>query len=229
MGEVMVSGATGGIGRSVVSALAAAGHRVIAVGNDPARMRQLDGVQTITADLTRPQRLAEAIEPPARLDALVHCTGVSLAAIAPAGGTGAAVWQETMAVNLLAAAELTRLVLPALRRRGGHVVLINAAPPIRAAPGWSPFAATAVKTALRELADSLRREEAGYGVRVTTVYPGGTVAEHSRDVRAAFGSEYDPRRPIRPETLAATVTWVLGAPPDAYVSELSVLADPHGT
>ena len=223
-----MTGATGGVGRAVVSALAAAGHRITAVGGDPARLGSLGGVQAIPADLARPQRLAEAIKPPARLDALVHSTGVSLSAIAPVGGTGAAVWQETMAVNVLAAAEVTRLLLPSLRRSRGHVVMINSAPAVRTAPGWSAFAATSIKTALRELADSLRREEACYGIRVTTIYPGGSVAEQSREVRAAFGSEYDPHRPIRPETLAATVAWVLGAPPDAYVSELSVLAGPHG-
>jgi NADP-dependent 3-hydroxy acid dehydrogenase YdfG len=79
------------------------------------------------------------------------------------------------------------------------------------------------------LADSLRQEEAGNGVRVTTLYPGGTATGHLREVRAAFGGEYDPQRLIRPEALAAMVAWVLGAPPDAYVSELSVLAGPHGT
>jgi NADP-dependent 3-hydroxy acid dehydrogenase YdfG len=228
VGEVMVTGATGGIGRAVVAGLAAAGHQVTAIGSDPVRLRSLSGVQTIEADLARPQRLGEAVHSPARLDALVHCAGVSLAAIAPVGGNGA-VWQETMAVNVLAAAELSRLVLPALRRSRGHVVLINAAPGVRAAPGWSAFAATASKAALRELADSLRREEACYGVRVTTIYPGGAANDNQPEVRAAFGTEYDPLRLIRPETLAGTVTWVLGAPPDAYVSELSVLAGPRGT
>jgi NADP-dependent 3-hydroxy acid dehydrogenase YdfG len=96
---------------------------------------------------------------------------------------------------------------------------------VRAAPGWSAFAAS--KAALQELADSLRLEEADNGVRVTTTYPGGTATEHLRDVRAAFGAEYDPKRLIRPETLAAMVAWVLSAPPDAYVSEMTVVAGPH--
>jgi NADP-dependent 3-hydroxy acid dehydrogenase YdfG len=225
VGEVMVTGATGGIGRAIVSALAADGHQVIAIGRDAARLRSLDGVQAITADLAGPQRLGEAIEPPARLDALVYCAGVSLSAIAPVGGTGAAVWEETMAVNVVAAAELTRLMLPALRGHG-HVVFVNSARGVRGVPGWSAFAAS--KAALQELADSLREEEAGNGVRVTTIYPGGTATGHLRDVRAAFGGEYDAQRLIRPETLGAMVAWVLGAPPDAYVDELSVLAGPHG-
>lgn len=40
-------------------------------------------------------------------------------AIAPVAETGPEAWQQTMAVNALAAAELTRLALPALRRNRG--------------------------------------------------------------------------------------------------------------
>jgi NADP-dependent 3-hydroxy acid dehydrogenase YdfG len=226
VGEVMVTGATGSIGQAVVAALAGAGHQVSAVVRDPDRLRAVPGVQAVTADLAQPHRLAQAIGEPGRLDALVHCAGVSVEAIAPVAGTGPAVWQETMAVNVLAAAELTRVVLPALRRSRGHVVFVNSARGVRAAPGWSAFAAS--KAALQELADALRAEEAGNGLRVTAVYPGATATEQLRQVRAAFGRDYDPQRCIQPDTLAAMVAWVLAAPPDAYVSELSVAAAPGG-
>jgi NADP-dependent 3-hydroxy acid dehydrogenase YdfG len=225
--EVMVTGATGGIGRAVVAALVAAGYQVSAVGRDPGRLRSMPGVRAVTADLAQPQRLAQAIGEPGPLDALVHCAGVSVDAIAPVAGTGPAVWQQTMAVNVLAAAELTRLVLPALRRSRGHVVFINSARWVRAVPGWSAFAAS--KAALAELADSLRAEEAENGLRVTTIHPGATATEQLRQVREAFGRGYDPQRCIRPETLAATVVWVLAAPPDGYVSELSMLAASGGS
>jgi NADP-dependent 3-hydroxy acid dehydrogenase YdfG len=226
MGEVMVTGAAGGIGRAVVSALTAAGHQVTAVGRDLDRLHSLPAAQAIAADFAQPQKLAATFREPERLDALVHCAGVAVEALSPVSGTGPVVWQETLAVNAMAAAELTRLALPALRRSHGHVVFVNAAPGVRAVPGWSAFAAS--KAALRELADSLRLEEAQNRVRVTTVYPGGTATEHLRDIRAAVGAKYDPQRLIRPETLAAMVAWVLAAPPDAYVSELSVLAAPRG-
>jgi len=227
MGEVMVTGATGGIGQAVVAALVAAGHQVSAVGRDPDRLRSGPGVRAVIVDLAQPQQLAQAIGEPGQLDALVHCAGVSIEAIAPVADTAPAVWQETMAVNVLAAAELTRLVLPALRRSRGHVVFINSARGVRAVPGWSAFAAS--KAALQELADSLRGEEAGNGVRVTTIYPGATATEHLRQVRAALGRGYDPQRCIQPETLAATVAWVLAAPRDAYVTEVSMLAAPRGS
>jgi NADP-dependent 3-hydroxy acid dehydrogenase YdfG len=226
MSEVLVTGATGGIGRAVVAALVGAGHQVSAIGRDPTRLRSVPGVRAVIADLARPQRLEQEIGEPERLDALVHCAGVSIDAIAPVAGTEPAVWQETMTVNAMAAAEVTRLMLPALRRSRGHVVFVNSARGVRAVPGWSAFAAS--KAALQELADSLRAEETGNGLRVTTIYPGATATEHLRQVRVAFGRDYEPQRCIQPDTLAAMVVWVLAAPPDAYVSELSVLAAPGG-
>ena len=49
------------------------------------------------------------------------------------------------------------------------MIFVNASPGMRAVPRWAAFVGS--KAALRELADSLRLEEAEYGVRVTTVYP----------------------------------------------------------
>jgi NADP-dependent 3-hydroxy acid dehydrogenase YdfG len=223
MSEIMMTGATGGIGQAVAAALVAAGHRVTVVGRDLDRLH-VPGVRAVTADLSQPQNLAHAVAEPGQLDALVHCAGISAEAIAPVAGTGLSAWRETMTVNALAAAELTRLMLPALRRSRGHVLFLNSARGTRAVPGWSAF--TASKAALQELADSLRAEEAGHGVRVTTVYPGATATEQLRQVRASLRRGYDPEQCIQPESLAAMVAWVLAAPPDAYVSELTVSASP---
>jgi NADP-dependent 3-hydroxy acid dehydrogenase YdfG len=91
---------------------------------------------------------------------------------------------------------------------------------MRAVPQWAAFVGS--KAALRELADSLRAEEAGNGVRVTTVYPAATATERLRSIRAAFGRSYEPARCIQPASLAQMIAWVLAAPDDSYVTELSV-------
>ncbi|MFI6922301.1 SDR family NAD(P)-dependent oxidoreductase [Nonomuraea spiralis] len=80
-----------------------------------------------------------------------------------------------MAVNVASAAELVRLALPVLRRAKGHVIFVNASPRLTGVARWSAFVAS--KAALRELADSLREEEAVHGVRVTTVYPAATATD----------------------------------------------------
>ncbi|MET7462316.1 SDR family NAD(P)-dependent oxidoreductase [Nonomuraea sp. NPDC005501] len=225
MGDVLVTGATGGIGTALVGALMGAGHRVIAVGRDVGRL----DVRGIEADLAEPGTLAAAVGTLeeagelADVRAVVHCAGISpVEAVAEAGPE---TWRRTMAVNVASAAELVRLTLPALRRSRGHVIFVNASPGMTGVPRWSAFVAS--KSALRELADSLREEEAVHGIRVTTIYPAATATDLLGEVRSAFGRPYDPEACIRPRTLAAMIVWALSAPADAYACELSVLPSPR--
>jgi NADP-dependent 3-hydroxy acid dehydrogenase YdfG len=223
---VLVTGASGGIGAAVVRTAVDRGDRVLAVGRDAARLDELcAGLPTavpVFLDLRDPTDLPRQLVELDHLDALVHCAGV--AEVAAVEETPYALWQDTLMVNVAAAAELTRALLPALRNAAGRVVFINAAPGLHAVPRWSAYAAS--KAALRELADSLRAEEARHGLRVTTIYPGGTATELLRKVRAQFGRPFDAAECIRPETLASLVLTALDAPDDAYVTELSVLPAP---
>jgi NADP-dependent 3-hydroxy acid dehydrogenase YdfG len=224
MSSVLVTGASGGIGSAVVDVLTSSGHQVIAVGRHPGRLERLsdDGARRIPADLTDVAGLRAALRAVDHLDALIHCAGVS--PVASVAETDPATWQDTLTVNVTAAAELTRLLLPALRRSHGHVIFVNASPGLRAVPRWAAFAAS--KAALRELADSLRLEEAEQGVRVTTVYPAATATERLHGIRAAFGQPYEPAHCIQPRSPAEMIAWVLAAPPDSYVTELSVRPAP---
>ena len=127
-----------------------------------------------------------------RLDVLVHSAGVM--ALGPIAETPAEVWRRTMETNVIAVAELTRLLLPALRAAHGHVVLINSGSGQRSNPGWASYSAS--KFALRAFADALRAEEPG--LRVTTVYPGRTATDMQREVRAQEGGAYEPEKYLDP-------------------------------
>ena len=119
---------------------------------------------------------------------------------------------------MVAVAELTRLVLPALRAARGRVVLVNSGAGRNASPGWASYAAS--KFALRAFADALRAEEEGNGVRVTSVYPGRTDTEMQRDVVRQEGGVYRPERYLRAESVAGAVLLAVTAPDDAALTEL---------
>ena len=70
----------------------------------------------VAADLTNVRELRNAINGIDHLNALIHCAGIS--AVAAVADTDAAAWQETLTVNVAAAAELTRLLLPRCAERG---------------------------------------------------------------------------------------------------------------
>jgi short-subunit dehydrogenase len=177
------------------------------------------GIRTLPLDLGEPRRLEAALAEaglPERLDGVVHCAGV--VHLGPVARLEADEWIDHLTVNLVSAAELTRLVLPALRAAKGQVIFVNSTSGLRANPNWSAYAAS--KFGLRALADSLRAEEPE--LRVTTVFPGRTATEMQRRVAAAEGKRYNPDDFANPSTVARIVLAALETPRDAVVAEVTI-------
>lgn len=217
----LVTGAGSGIGAALADVLHARGDDLVLLARSQERASELaeryDGARTLVADLAEPGALA-GLDLPAELDSVVHAAGaVDLGTVAE---LGADAWRQQLEVNLLAPAELTRLTLPALRQARGTVVFVNSGAGLRANPDWSAYAAS--KHGLRALADALRAEERGHGVRVTSVYPGRTATPMQAKVHEQEGKEYDAGEWIRAETVAATILHVLDLPRDAVVPDVTV-------
>ena len=106
------------------------------------------------------------------------------------------------------------------RSARGTVVLVNSGAGLVAKPQWSAYAAS--KHGLKALADSLRAEESGHGVRVTTIYPGRTATAMQEKVHAQEGKDYDPSQWIDPATVAAAILQALDLPDDAVLTDLSL-------
>lgn len=219
MKTTIVTGATGGIGEAVVRRFRERGDEVIAVGRDPEKLKALDAVPALV-DLARPDGIADALLPslPETVDVLVHCAGrMSTGTV---GDLPPAAWLDDLTVNLVAAAEVTRCALPALRRSAGHVVFVNFWDGHGLQPGWGPYAAS--KYGLRALAEALRTEEERHGVGVTSIYPACTATEMQRVLREGHGRRYRPELYIQPQTVAELIFQAAGTPRDARVADLTV-------
>ena len=129
-------------------------------------------------------------------------------------------WHFQLNANLIAPAELTRLLLPQLRAARGQVVFVNSGSGLAAHAEWGAYAAS--KHGLKALADSLRQEEHGNGVRVTSVYPGRTASPMQAKVHQQEGKEYDASRWIDPDSVATTILLALDLPRDAEINDLTV-------
>lgn len=150
------------------------------------------------------------------LDVLVHSAGT--VELAPLADHSAQTWRDTFDLNVVAVAELTRVLLPQLRHAKGHVILINSGSGMRANANWGAYAAS--KFALRAYADVLRAEEPD--IRVTSVFPGRTATGMQRKVRAAEGGDFQPESYIRPETVAEAVLHAINTPIDAHPTEMVI-------
>lgn len=222
----LVTGASRGIGAAVAEALAPT-HDLLLGGRDVDALKAvasgLPGAREWPVELTDPGALADAVAGIDRLDVLVHSAGIG--PLGTVEGSPAAQWRQTFEVNVVAVAELTRLLLPALRAARGRVVCINSGAGFTARPGWGSYAAS--KFALRAFADALRGEEAANGVRVTSVHPGRTDTDMQRSVIAHEGGEYDADRFLRTESVARAVLLAVTAPADAEITELSIRPAPR--
>jgi NADP-dependent 3-hydroxy acid dehydrogenase YdfG len=214
----MITGASGGLGAAIATALAPT-HTLLLAGRPSDRLDALAerlGAPTWPLDLTDPDSIEAGTEVLTELDVLVHNAGVSF----PGRVAESTVdeWRATLDVNVVGAVALTLALLPALRTARGHVVFINSGAGRVASPGLASYSAS--KFALRAFADSLRADEPD--LRVTSVHPGRIATDMQRDLVDYEGREYDASQFLQPGTVAAVVAQAVATPPDGHVYEVVI-------
>ena len=225
----LVTGGSRGIGRAVCDALAPT-HALLVGGRDEAAVDRVveelraKGAQAhpFVVELTDDDSTAAAVEALAPsleggLDVLVHSAGVART------GTLAELTREDWAhqydVNVVAVADLTRRLLPALRAAGGAVVAINSGSGHRSGPGGGSYSAS--KFALRALTDALREEERGR-VRVVSIHPGRVDTDMQVELQSAHGRGYVAEDHLSAASVAEAVRYAVLAPAEAMVEELTI-------
>jgi NADP-dependent 3-hydroxy acid dehydrogenase YdfG len=212
----LITGASGGIGSAIATALSAT-HTLLLAGRPSDRLDTVAarlGATTFPLDLTDPDEIEASCEIVDELDVLVHNAGASIPGHVAESNIDE--WRATFAVNVFGVVELTLALLPALRRARGQVVFINSGAGRKVSPGMASYSAS--KFAMRAFADSLRDDEPD--LRVITIYPGRTDTAMQRELVAFEGGRYDPANFLRPETVAATVANAVATPPDGHVHEV---------
>ncbi|MBK9132721.1 MAG: SDR family NAD(P)-dependent oxidoreductase [Gammaproteobacteria bacterium] len=229
----VITGATGGIGRSVALALAREGVNLCLLGRERARCEGLlaqvatghPGLRTAfqavdLADVTGVRRACESLlrDQPA-IDLLVHCAGL----IVPAEYASAKTedFDAQYFINVRAPFLLTQGLLSAIRARKGQVVFVNSsAAQQKARGGMAAYAAS--KYALTALADSLRDEVNADGVRVISVYPGRTATAMQEQLHEREGKPYRSNVLLQPDDVAEAILHALMAPLTAEITDISI-------
>lgn len=173
--RILLTGASGGLGRALAQQLADAGARVLLAGRDTARLAGITAVlgsghSSVCADLTRPEGVAAAVGAAREFGANVLINNAGI------GGFGVydrQTWDEIdalLATNLAAPMRLTHALLPWLQAQP-QAAIVNIGSTFGSLP-FAGFAAySAAKAGLRGFSQALRRELADTQVAVIHLAP----------------------------------------------------------
>jgi short-subunit dehydrogenase len=172
---VLLTGATGGLGRAIAAALAARGARLVLSSRKQDELEALTGSlpggphREIVCDLADEGEALRLLEECGELDALVANAGL------PASGRIEGFSQDeigrALRVNLESPVRMARELVPAMKARGtGHLVFVSSISGRAATARASLYAAT--KFGLRGFALCLREDLRGTGVGASVISPG---------------------------------------------------------
>lgn len=178
----VVTGAGGGIGRSIAEAFAARGDTVVLAARrvthleETAHLVEKAGGRAVVVrtDVTDPDATAElahrVMDELGRVDVVVNNSGVG-GPTAPMWEVDLDEWEATFAVNVHGVFLVSRAFLPAMIEAGsGSVIVIGSISGKR--PLTSRSAYTTTKMALVGLTRTLAQEAGPHGIRVNLISPG---------------------------------------------------------
>jgi NAD(P)-dependent dehydrogenase (short-subunit alcohol dehydrogenase family) len=243
--NVIVTGASSGIGAAIAEAFLSSGARVIGVARSAEVLTRTaevwpDRFVPLVVDMSDAGALVEQLTAVAErfggIDVLVNNAGV-----APAAGIGettVGLFGETMAVNLVAPAAAIHALWPSLTTRSGCIVNISSLAQLDPFPGFFAYAAS--KGGLHMLTVVAASEGAEHGVRAFTLAPGVVDTPLHRALMPESIPPVDGLASVlSPEDVAGVVTelvngvhdhlcgWTLAMPSPAAVDAIQEWVDSH--
>ncbi len=174
-----ITGSSRGLGRSLTEAVLANGDKVAATARNPEALSDLvekykDQVYPIKLDVTNytevKQAVADAVKHFGRIDVLVNNAGFGIIGAAEAFTEEQV--RSQLETNLYAPIEITRAVLPYMRKqRSGHILQISSVGGRVGNAGLTMY--QAAKFGLGGFSEALAKEVSSLGIHVTCVEPGG--------------------------------------------------------
>jgi NAD(P)-dependent dehydrogenase (short-subunit alcohol dehydrogenase family) len=174
-GNILVTGASSGIGRACAIRFAQLGYRVLAGVRKPSDGEALKAassgrIQPVLLDVTRPESIDGTLrtagdEP---LAGLINDAGIALTG--PIELLSVDSWRTQFEVNVIGLVAVTQAFLPLLRRGPGRIVNIGSIAGRSALPGSGAYDSS--KSAVEAITDSLRMELHSWKISVSITEAG---------------------------------------------------------
>ncbi len=226
----LVTGASSGIGKAIALGLAEKGALVCFTGRKLERLeiaagqagRNASRVRLYRADLSKDDEVAglarSVTEDTGGVDIIVHSAGAMF--LGELEHSPVSDFDSQYRINVRSPYLLTQALLPGIKARRGQIVFVNSSAALKARANVGQYSAT--KHAMKAIADSLREEVNGDGVRVVSVYTGRTATPMIEAVLKSEGKAYRPEMLLQPHDVAEVVINALCLPRSAEVTDIHV-------
>jgi len=175
-----VTGASKGLGLTLVKKLLENGYRVAAGSRDVHTMSRAVGLidkdrfLPLVVDLNNPDSIDESIQQTldafGRIDVVVNNAGYGMTGTIEE--TAEQDIRNIFNINVMATVEVVKRVLPAMRsQKSGYIINIGSVAGFVGAPGWSVYSAT--KAAVAAFSEVIAFDVKEFGIKVTVVEPSG--------------------------------------------------------
>jgi len=232
--NVFITGASSGIGEACARAFAEEGAHLWLCARRLDRLNTLAEdlkakfdakVQTFALDVRDAKAVSEACATLPCVDVLLNNAGLSRGLVSVEEGL-LSDWDEMIETNVKGLLHVSRAVLPAMVKAGeGHVIHIGSIAGREVYPGGAVYCGT--KYAVKAIAEGMRVDLCGTGVRVSCVDPGLVNTEFSRvrfhGDQTKADVAYQGMTPLSGEDVAESVLWVASRPPHVNVGDLLLL------
>lgn len=226
----IVTGASGGIGKSLVQALAKekatlvlAARRTEVLEEIKQSLKSTDKVLCLGCDVTKREDLQNLVDTTIKnfkkIDVLINGAGVS--SQYPFWEQPPEDIEKVMYTNFYSYVMLSRLVVNHMKQnKGGHIVNITSGSVMVDPPPRNFIVYTSLKVALRSFAKGLFWEMRDFGIKVTSIFPGVTRTPLTGKLNDVSGEE---GRLMEPEAVAETVLFALSQDHSVCPLELAVI------
>ena len=220
--NIIVSGASSGIGRAISTRLLQQGYRVTGVARDFSKFPCDDQRFTpVCMDLSNldelPARLDALVKKDTFIDGLICCAGSGR--FGSLEEFSAPQIRQLLDLNLTSQLYLVRALLPGMKQRGsGNIVFMGSEAAL--AGGKRGAVYSAAKFGLRGLAQALRQECAASGLRVSIINPGMVQTEFFNELDFRPGEA--PDNYILPDDVALAVQMILEARQGTVFDEINL-------
>ncbi|MBX3101450.1 MAG: SDR family NAD(P)-dependent oxidoreductase [Bacteroidetes bacterium] len=232
--NILITGATSGIGQACAELFSQQGHRVIITGRRADRLAALQAAlpspsHALCFDVSDKEATHQALnsipEEYLPIHLLINNAGKALG-LSEFADSSLADWEEMLDVNVRGMLYVAHWTANHMRRQGGgHIINVGSVAGREVYPKGHVYCGT--KHAVDAITRGMRQDLVPYGIKVSQVAPGMVETEFSQ-VRFGGNAEraravYTGMQPLTGADVAQTIAWMAAAPAHVNIADVLLL------